>query len=148
VWFTGYDHAPAGALSGFIGRLTPAAPGPLATVTLGLDRLQFAGGQTMRLAATLTPGTAPSAAVDVYIVLQLPGGDYASLQANGAAVPGVVPILRSVVPSALHGELRLPLTGLEPAGSYQWLAALTPAGALRAVDLIGLIAQYPFAIGP
>jgi len=44
---------------------------------------------------------------------------------------------------------RVPFSGLEPSGTYQWLAALTAAGTLNVIDLIGRVAPNPFTVvGP
>jgi streptogramin lyase len=148
LWFTGYEQTRLLALVAFIGRVTLSAPGAIPALTLSLNQTRFAAGQTMRLAAAVTPG-ADQAPVDAYIVAQLPGGEFVSLQAGGVVVPGIVPIAQGVTPAALAGEvLRLPLTGIEPPGSYQWLAALTPSGSLSVMDLIGRVAQYPFTVAP
>jgi streptogramin lyase len=149
LWFTGYQQTAGLALAAFIGRLAPSEPPPVPALSLTLDRTHVAAGQTLRLTAILTPGTAAPAAVDAYVVAQLPGGGLRSLQEDGRVVPGVVPIARGVIPeSALGGEVEIRFTGVEAPGTYQWLAALAPAGSLDHVDLIGAVAQHPFTVRP
>lgn len=59
----------------------------------------------------------------------------------------------SSLPLSLHPScrvqrqvFRVPFSGLEPPGTYQWLAALTAAGTLNVIDLIGRVAQNPFTV--
>jgi hypothetical protein len=129
-----------------IGRLTPSAPSSIPTLTLSLNQTRFTAGQALRLTATVTPGTDPPAPVDAYIVTQLPSGEFLSLRLDGSVVPGVAQIAQSFAPFAFSGEVfQFPLTGLEPPGTYQWLAALTEPGTL---NVIGRVAQYLFTVGP
>jgi streptogramin lyase len=150
LWFTARMRTRHFSLfGGIIGRLTPSAPSPIPTLTLGLNQTRFTAGQILRLTATLTPGTDPPAPVDAYVVVQLPGGELLSLQPGGRVVPGVAPIARDFNPFAFNEQvLQVPFSGLEVPGPYQWFGALTEPGALNVIDLIGRVTQTPFTLGP
>ena len=66
----------------------------------------------MTVTAKLSPGS-PSEPVDGYVVVQLPTGQFLSLQLGGSIVPGIVPIARGIVPLAYEAALVLtPSAGL------------------------------------
>jgi hypothetical protein len=58
----------------------------------------------MNVRARLTPLT-PSRTVDAYVVVQLPSGQFLSLQTGGSLVAGLHPIARSFVPFDLEAAL-------------------------------------------
>ena len=109
----------------------PASP---ASFTLSLNQHVFAPGDTMTVAAKLAPGSAPSA-VDAYVVVQLPTGQFLSLQLPGGFVPGIIPIARGIVPIAYEDTLvSYTFSGIEPRGTYTWYAVLTRPGTLEFVS--------------
>ena len=108
-------------------------PGSPASLTLSLNQNVFAPGETMTVAAKLEPGLAPSA-VDAYVVVQLPTGQWLSLQLPGGIVPGIIPIARGIVPIAFQGTLiSYTFNGSEPPGTYTWYSVLTQPGTLNFV---------------
>jgi hypothetical protein len=115
------------------------------SLALGLNQESFRAGQTMSLTATLAAG-APPPAVDVYILIRLPGGAFFSLTAGGGVVPGIAPAARGIVPVAFAGEVvRFTFTGAEPPGDYMWVGALTVTGT---TDVVGTVSMRPFTLGP
>jgi N-acetylneuraminic acid mutarotase len=118
----------AGCLSVAQARAQPTEFGGL---LVSLNGAAFGPGQTMTVTGRLTPGTIPSP-VDAYIVVQLPTGQYLSLQLGGGLVQGIVPIARAFVPFAYDSALAsYTFNGAEPAGRYTWYAALTRPGTLQ-----------------
>jgi hypothetical protein len=117
---------------------------PLPTgLAVTTNAASYSIGQTMTVIGTLVPLNSPAAA-DAYVVLQLPNGQYLSLQLGGGLVPGIVPIARGIVPFNYAGVLtQHTFTGGEPPGRYIWLAALTQPGTL---NLIGPLQQIPFTV--
>jgi hypothetical protein len=115
------------------------APPPLTTT---LNQAAFARGQTMVLAARLTP--AVPTPVDAYIVIDVPGIGPLSLQFGGRVVAGTVPIARGFVPFAYTGPvLQYTFNGSEPAGGYQVRAFLTHAGT---TNVIGSVHVNPLIV--
>lgn len=117
----------------------------LPQLALNLNGTGYRRGDTLILTDTITPGTTPRTA-DLYVALQLPNGTLFFLQGDGSFTPGVRPFRRNwtVVPSN-EQLFRYTFNGLEPSGSYTWLAALTEAGTL---NLFGGILQAPFIFSP
>jgi hypothetical protein len=140
---TGFVHAvPAQSVTLYVVR---AATGALPTVTLALNQEAFIPGQTLVLTGALQPGSAPGPAVDVYVVVRLPGGQVFSFIGTGF-VPGFVPIAAGVSPGPFSGEvLRHTFGGGEPAGEYLVQAGLTEAGT---ANVIGAIASRAFSFAP
>jgi hypothetical protein len=99
----------------------------------------------MILTGTLSAGNVPGAgAVDAYVVLRLPSGQFLSLQLGRGFVPGIVPIAKGFTPVDFQGVLaQYTFTGAEPAGTYTWLAALTAAGTL---NLVSPLQEVPFTV--
>jgi hypothetical protein len=135
-----------GALErGATGPPPPPPPPTVPTLALALNQTAFGPNDVLRLTATLTPGSTP-APVDAYVVVQLPGGSFLSLQQGGGIVPGIVPIARGLVPFAFSGELiQYTFAGPEPAGAYTFMAALTQPGT---PTFIGGLVERPFAFAP
>ncbi|MGH7264651.1 MAG: hypothetical protein ACREMB_07325 [Candidatus Rokuibacteriota bacterium] len=95
---------------------------------------------TVIVTATLTPGIQPIL-VDAYIFLQTPDGSVHSVVGPNTLVPGVLPVARDLLPVPVFTEVfRYAFTGGEPAGTYQWIAALTEAGTM---NLVGPLVQIP-----
>ena len=112
---------------------------------LQLDQTSFRPGDTLVLAARVTPGSSPRP-VDVYLLVRLPDGRLASLQADGTFVGGVAPVVRGWVPVAFAGEiLRMPVDGASLPGDYAWITGLAEAGTATPVQGIE---QHPFTITP
>jgi hypothetical protein len=125
--------------------LDPAAGtrGAPPRLDLELNQTSFRPGDTLVVAVSVTPGTSPRP-VDVYLLVRLPDGRLASLQADGTFAAGTVPIIRNFVPVAFAGEiLRLPIDGASLAGDYAWITGLAEAGTATPVQDI---AQHPFTI--
>jgi photosystem II stability/assembly factor-like uncharacterized protein len=116
------------------------APGGL---SVQLNGSAFRAGETLTVSATLAPLSSP-AAVDGYIVVQLPTGQFMSLQLGGGLVPGIVPIARNFVPFSYEGQLaQYTVTGHELAGTYTWFSALTRPGTLT---IVGELDLDPFTL--
>jgi hypothetical protein len=114
-------------------------------LTVQLDGASYQTGQVMTLLTTMLSLTL-SMPVDVYIVVQAPGGELLSLQLGGGLVPGLVPIGRNVVPFPFQGQLlQYTFNGSEPPGTYTWSAALTQPGTL---NVIGALDRHAFTFTP
>jgi hypothetical protein len=91
----------------------------------------FSRYEFMAVNAILVPGTS-SRPVDAYIVVNLPTGQFMSLQLDGRLVPGIVPMARRFVPFNYEGILANPT--FNERGSYTWYAVLTEPGTLNFVS--------------
>ena len=110
-------------------------------LTVAVNGRTFSAGRTMVVTAKLTPLAIPQA-VDAYVVVQLPTGQYLSLQLGGSLVPGIVPIARGFVPFSYEAPLvQYTFSGGEPAGAYTWYVGLARPGTL---DLIAPVQQVEF----
>ena len=110
--------------------------GGSSSLSVALSDTVFRPGSTMTVSATLAagPGSSP---VDAYVVVQLPTGQYLSLQLDGSLLPGIVPIARGIVPAPYQGTLtQYTFSGVEPLGSYTWYAVLTRPGTLEFVTAL------------
>jgi hypothetical protein len=139
-----YDLATSRRRGTYLARLAspgPCPPPPMPPLlALGLNGTAFPAGATMALTGTLSAGNVPGA-VDAYIVLRLPSGQFLSLQLGGRFVPGIVPIARGFQPFDFQGVLaQYTFTGAEPPGTYTWLAALTAPGTLNFVSPLQQVA--------
>ncbi len=124
--------------------LDPAAGTP-PRLDLQLNQTSFRPGDPLVVAVSVTPGSS-ARPVDVYLLVRLPDGRVASLQADGTFVGGVAPIVRGWVPVAFAGEiLRMPVDGASLAGDYAWITGLAVAGTATPVQAIE---QHPFTITP
>lgn len=104
-----------------------------------------ASGGTTTLNITMHPGSLIGA-VDAYVVLQSPAGQYYSLQLNGTFVPGVVPVARGFGAFPYDGAVMLvSVPAGSPAGTYQLLSALTQAGT---VNLVTAISSTTVTVAP
>jgi hypothetical protein len=123
----------------FTGRGIPATN----TLSVSLNATSYTAGQVMTLSATLTPLATP-ATVDAYVVVQLPTGQFFSVQLDGALVPGIVPIARGIVPFSYSGTLaQYQFTGAEPPGTYTWYSVLTQPGTMT---FVGVLQQTTFNV--
>ncbi len=124
--------------------VSTAVPTALPTsLRVELNQLAYSAGEHMLVVANLSPPF-PTGPVDAYVVVQLPSGQYLSLQLDGSIVPGLAPIARQFQPFAVHAPIAsYQFTGAEPLGSYTWLSALTRPGTL---ELITEISQQPFQV--
>ena len=112
-----------------------------AALAVSVNSTSFNPGQTMTATAKLTPGNAPGG-VDAYVVVQLPTGQFLSLQLGGRLVPGIVPIARGFAPFAYEAPLaQYTFNGSEPMGTYLWHFGLTHPGTM---EFIGLRQQIAF----
>ena len=119
------------------------APVVAPSLAIGLNGSVFAAGATMTVVGSLSAGNVPGL-VDAYIVLQLPTGQFMSLQLGGQFVAGIVPIARQFAPFDFQGLLaQYTFSGVEPSGTYQWYAVLTTPGTL---NFVSALQQVPFAV--
>jgi hypothetical protein len=102
----------------------------------------------MLLTATLTPGSAPSP-VDAYIVVQIPTGQFLSLQLGAGLRPGTVPVARAFTPFAYHDVLlQYTFTGAEPIGAYTFYSGLARPGSVAFVTPIHQVVFTFDLLGP
>ena len=119
----------------------PDAP----TLALFLPQASFQAGQPLTLWAAVSPGADPLPA-DVYVAVQLPGGQLLFLRGDGSLTDTLAPIVTSWSPSFFAAPIfSYTFTGGEPVGSYAWLAAFTQPGTLT---FLGEITAAPFSVGP
>ncbi len=116
-------------------RLAPQGACPPAPVSpslsLGLNATVFSAGAAMTVTGILSAGNIPGL-VDAYVVLQLPTGEFLSLQLGGRFAPGLIPIARQIAPFDFQGVLaQYTFTGVEPRGTYTWHAVLATPGTLN-----------------
>ena len=105
-------------------------PGPVsAPASVSLNASSFRVGDPMVVTLKAVSGIV-MAPVDVYIVLQIPGGAFFSMQAGGGLVPGLVPSARAVVVPTLEVPFTMVIPPGAPAGAYFWHVALTAPGTL------------------
>jgi hypothetical protein len=122
------------------GGSTPPSTSP---VTVTLNKTTYSTSETLVATVTAVGGVIPTP-VDAYVVVEVPGAGFLSLQLDGRLVPGLVPIARNVVLPSVSLPFAFPLAGAPP-GSYQWLAAATSPGTL---SLASPLASTPFTIVP
>ena len=131
-------------MSAYTNEVCGTAVGPSASpLSVTLNQASFTRSDTLVTTVTAIGGVIP-APVDAYIVLQVAGGGFLSLQLNGQLVPGLVPIARNLVLPSVAAPFAFPLAGAPP-GSYQWLAAVTTPGTLT---LVSPLVSTPFTIAP
>jgi len=130
--------------SGFIPTLN--VPPPLPRIGLALNGAVFSLlNPVMTLTAT-TVQSAPIANADVYVALQLPGGTLLVMQPDGSFSPTITPLLSNIPVPDFNGVLfNYTFTGIEPAGTYTWFAALMQPGTM---NVIGTLAVAPFTFAP
>ena len=130
VWPASLSHSDAFAAE--FGATTSQSSN--AALAVSINSTSFNPSHTMTVTAKLSPGSAPSQ-VDAYVIVQLPTGQFLSLQLGGGLVPGIVPIARSFIPFAYDAPLaHYTFNGSEPLGTYLWHFGLTQPGTL---ELIG-----------
>lgn len=124
--------------------ILPGADVP-AQLTTTLNVSTYRPGDLLVLTASLDPGTLPAVA-DIYVVLEMPGGDRRSLTPGGL-VSGLVPYARDVASStAVSREiLRTLVPPGTPPGTYAWLSGMTVPGTL---NLLASPAATPFVVTP
>ncbi len=98
-------------------------------VVVTLDRTVYRQSDSM--IATVQSLGDFAAAVDVYVIVQVPGGTL-SLQLDGRLVPGLVPLVRNIVPPTMAAPFTFPLATAPP-GTYTWMAGVTAPGTLTTV---------------
>jgi hypothetical protein len=117
------------------------------TLMLQLNQTSVQPGQTLIATATLAPGDT-SQAVDAYIVILLPTGQFFSLQLGGGLVPGIVPLAAGFTPFPVtQAVFAYTFTGTEPPGPYTFFTGLTVAGS-SPLSLIGSIDEDTFTFSP
>ena len=105
------------------------APGPAGpSLSVQTNTTTLASGGTLSATLAMAPGTITTP-VDAYVVLQVPTGDYYSLQLGGGFLPGIVPIARSFVPFSYAGPIfQYTFQSFDSPGRYTFLSVLTTAG--------------------
>ena len=112
-------------------------------ISVTLNQTTFSSTDT--LVATVTAaGGVIATPVDAYVVIDVGGGAFLSLQLDGHLVAGLVPIARNIMLPSVSMPFAFPLAGAPP-GSYRWLAAVTSPGTLT---LVSPLASTPFTIVP
>ena len=92
-------------------------------ISVTLNQATFSSTDT--LVATVTAaGGVIATPVDAYVVVEVGGGAFLSLQLDGRLVPGLVPIARNIMLPSVSMPFAFPLAGVPP-GWYRWLAAVT-----------------------
>jgi hypothetical protein len=105
-------------------------------IVVDFNNSGFSTGGTLIVTFDLTPGS-PSTPVDVYVVIQVPGGAIFSLQPGGGLIPGAVAFATAVTPVHLAGEIfRHTFAGPEPSGGYGFFVGLTQPGTLTPVSAV------------
>lgn len=137
---------------GFIPTVNAAVlPPPLPTIALTLNAAAYNSttNNVMTLTATTVPNAPPTVA-DLYIVLQMPNGQFLSWQVGGVFSAGLVPALSSWTPIAFNGQIfSYTFTGAEAAGTYTWYAAyVTPGLIPTGATIIGSLVIKAFTFGP
>jgi len=131
---------PSGYSNEVCGTATGASTSP---VSVTLNQATFSSTDT--LVATVTAvGGVIATPIDAYVVVELGGGAFLSLQLDGRLVPGLAPIARNIVLPSVSVPFAFPLAGAPP-GTYRWLAAVTSPGTLM---LVSPLASTPFTIVP
>ena len=106
-----------------------------AGLSIRVNQPSFAVSDILVATATLFPPPNVGPLVDAYVVLQLPTGQFLSLQEGGGVVPGIVPFAKNVAPLAFEKVvLQYAFNGSEPPGVYTWHSALTEPGTLALVS--------------
>jgi len=119
----------------------------VSTVGLSLNGSTFNSttNKVMMLNATMVASNPPTVA-DVYVALQLPDGTLLFMQPGGGFGTTLTPLLSNVPVPDFNGPIfNFTFSGLEPAGTYTWFAALTVPGSL---NIIGTLATAPFSFAP
>jgi hypothetical protein len=131
-------------MSAYTNEACGTAVGPSTSpLSVTLNQAAFSRSDTLVTTVTAVGGLVPTS-VDAYIVLEIAGGGFLSLQLNGSLVPGLVPIARNLVLPSVTAPFAFPLAGAPP-GSYRWLAAVTTPGTL---SLVSPLVSTPFTIAP
>jgi len=114
--------------------------------SVSLNATAFHTGGTFNLSATTVPST-PATQADIYVVLQLPDGSLLAMQPDLTSFSATLgPVLSNVAVPAFNGQIfSYTFSGIEPVGTYRWLAALMIPGTLTP---IGDIIQVPFTFAP
>jgi hypothetical protein len=122
-----------------------AAPDTPAEFTVTVAPAEVRAGDGLVVSGLVTPATLPTP-VDIYVVLEMPAGQYLSLTPGGL-VAGLVPFARRVrptTPTAIE-FLRVSVPAGTAPGPYRWLGALAAPGTLQ---LRTPIATAMFTVAP
>jgi hypothetical protein len=134
------EAAQAAGAAGLRGLFGDQAVVPGLNLTLSTNQTTYTTGSLHVLSASASSTTAVAA--DVYVVVQLPTGQFFSLTAAGGVTPGLVPFFAGLslpagfsFPTSPIFSMTLPAL---PVGTYTWLGAFTAPGTL---DLLSNLAQ-------
>ncbi len=121
------------------------APDTPAGLTVTVAAAEVQAGDVLVVSGVVTPASLPTA-VDIYLVLETPAGQYLSLTPRGL-VTGVLPFARGAQPTTPTPIefLRVNVPPGTPPGAYRWLGALATPGTLQ---LRTPIATATFSVAP
>ena len=131
---------PSGYTNEVCGTATGVSTSP---ISVTLNQATFSSTDTL-VATVIAVGGVIATPVDAYVVIEVGGGAFLSLQLDGRLVPGLVPIASNFIVPSVSAPFAFPLAGAPP-GEYRWLAAVTTPGTLT---LISPLASTPFTIVP
>lgn len=139
-----------------------AMPSGAATLSLDNGGNNFGPGSVLNLSAGIA-NSGNAIPADAYLIIKLPNDTLLFFQPSGSITPGsiVVPsvgtsdpaswkklfanvLLPGTINTGLISLFRYPLSGIEPAGTYTSIFALTTPGTLNVID----IKSVPFFVGP
>ena len=115
------------------------------SVTLRMNASAVLTGETIRLLAAISPGTAPMS-VDLYLAVQLPDGSLLFLRDGAAATSAAMPYKTGWNGEAFDREVFSHQFGGDmAAGTYRFLAGVTQTGTM---NFLGEIIEAPFGFYP
>jgi len=116
---------------------------PLPFVKASINAAVFTLGDNMIATVTSAPASQPYTA-DMYVLLQLPNGQFYSAQSGGGIVPGQVPFYTNWPVAAQSLTIfNYIFDGTEPLGVYSWTTAYTQPGT---ANVIGVVHSTPFTL--
>jgi hypothetical protein len=122
---------------------------PGLNLTLSTNQTSYTPGSLHVLSASASSTTAVSA--DVYVVIQLPTGQFFSLTAAGGVIPGLVPFFAGLSLPAGFSFSTTPIFSMTlptlPVGTYTWLGAFTAPGTLDPISNLAQ-ASWTFSTQP
>jgi hypothetical protein len=143
------EAAQAAGAAGIRGPFGDQVVVPGLNLALSTNQTSYTPGSLHVLSASASTTTAVAA--DVYVVVQLPTGQFFSLSATGGVTPGLVPFFAGLnlpagfsVPTGPIFSITLPTL---PVGTYTWLGAFTAPGTLDPISNLAQ-ASWTFSTQP
>lgn len=100
--------------------------------TLSLNQSTFRTGETIDLLASSIASS--SAAIDMFVLVELPDGAILYLRPDGTLASAVSPFASAWVPETQTGQIfSYTFSGLEPPGTYKWRWYMTEPGTSSAL---------------